>query len=70
LGLLLLNIKNYLNFYLILKSRKLNKNHFFTKVLNFLLKKNKAARSDKFIYFWESLGYKDESLLKHKSIIH
>jgi hypothetical protein len=48
-------------------------NLFYNNLINvklFFFKKFKFKDSDKFIYFWESMPYKDESFLRYKSVMH
>lgn len=85
LGFIFINIKDYILFFLkrmisnnILLVSNFFKNTwlndffysyiFFNKlyIYNFF----KLENSGKFIYFWESMPYKDESFLRYKSILH
>jgi hypothetical protein len=85
LGFIFLNIKSYILYVLkniiniyILYLSKFFENTFISNLLYnnlinikiFLFKKFKFKDSDKFIYFWESLPFKDESFFKYKSVIH
>lgn len=85
LGFIILNIKDCIVYFLknfvninILYLSKFFENTFisdfiYKNLINikiFIFKKFKFKGSDKFIYFWESMPYKDESFLRYKSIIH
>ena len=83
-GLILLNIRNLItsilgsfikntyifNFYFsnnfLLNYINTNMLHFLTNLRNLFIFKD----SGKFVYFWESMIEKDESFLRHKSIVH
>lgn len=85
LGFIFLNIKyyvlsilkNFININVLYLSNFFENtflsNFFYNNLINikiFLFKKFKFKDSDKFIYFWESMSYKDESFLRYKSIMH
>jgi hypothetical protein len=69
-GLLIVNLKDYINFFLIIFYKKIIKNTFFANLLSFFIKSLRTPQNTKFIYFWETMGHKDESFLKYKTIIH
>lgn len=85
LGFIFLNVKDYILYILknYIYINMLYLLHFFEntfisnlfyinviKIKIFFFKTVKFKDSDKFIYFWESMPYKDESFLRHKSVIH
>lgn len=85
LGFIFLNLKDYILFFLInlLNNNLLFlskffenfflSNIFFEKVILiklYIYNNLKFKDSGKFIYFWESMSFKDESFLKYKSILH
>jgi hypothetical protein len=85
LGFIFINIKDFILFFFknmlyknILFLSKFFENFFLSNIFyeNLILIKlyifnnMKFKDSGKFIYFWESMSYKDESLLKYRSILH
>lgn len=85
LGFIFINLKDYTIFFLknLLKNNLLFLSKFFESffIINvfyeylilmrlYIYNNLKFKDSGKFIYFWESISYKDESFLKYKSILH
>jgi len=70
LGLLFLNLKLFLNIFFKSYYFKFKNNIYILKALEYFIKNLKAPKNVKFIYFWETMNYRDESFLRYKSVIH